>query len=83
MIHRGLPGCVIFFIVRADSSRGPTLRPTLVRAVPGCRRGTRSALKPAHGDAAARQDPRGRSRNAARRQQPRDRGVLSGAVDVR
>src|SRR5207249_8057980 len=28
-------------------------------------------------------DPRGRSRNAARRQQPRHQGVLSGIVDVR
>src|SRR6478752_4421521 len=45
--------------------------------------GARHALKPAHGHAAAGQDPRDRSRNAARRQQPRHQSVLSGAVDVR
>ena len=65
------------------SGRGPALRPTRVRAVLGRRRGARHAAEPAHGDAAAGQDPRGRSRDAARRQQPRDEGVLSGAVDVR
>ena len=54
------------------SSRGPPLRPTRIRAVLGCRRGARPALKPAHGHATAGQDPRGRSRNAARRQQRRD-----------
>ena len=36
-----------------------------------------------HGHATAGQDPRGRRQDAARRQQPRDEGVLSGAVDVR
>jgi uncharacterized protein len=36
-----------------------------------------------YGHATAGQDPRGRSRNAARRRQPRDEGVLSGIVDVR
>ncbi len=65
------------------SSRGPALRPTRVRAVLGRRRRTRYAIEPAHGDATAGQDPRRRSRNAARRQQPRDQGVLSGIVDVR
>ena len=41
------------------------------------------AAEPAHRDATAGQDPRRRSRDAARRQQPRDQGVLSGIVDVR
>jgi hypothetical protein len=54
-----------------------------IRAVLGRGRGARPALKPAHGNAAAREDPRSRSRNTARRQQPRDQGVLSGIVDVR
>jgi hypothetical protein len=36
-----------------------------------------------HGDAAAGPDPRRRSPNLARRQQPRHQGVLSGIVDVR
>jgi len=43
----------------------------------------RSAWKPAHGHGTAGQDPRGRRQDAARRQQPRDEGVLSGAVAVR
>ena len=65
------------------SIRRPALRPIRVRAVLGRRRGARPAAEPAHGHATAGQDPRGRSRDAARRQQPRDEGVLSGAVDVR
>jgi hypothetical protein len=58
------------------------LRPTRVRAVLGRRR-TRPAAEPAHGDASAGQDPRGRRQDIARRQQPCHEGVLSGAVDVR
>jgi len=65
------------------SGRGPPLRPIRVRAVLGRRRGARPAAEPTHGDATAGQDPRGRRQDAARRQQPRDKGVLSGAVAVR
>ncbi len=49
----------------------------------GRRRGARYAAEPPHGHATAGQDPRGRRQDAARREQPRDKGVLSGAVDVR
>jgi hypothetical protein len=56
------------------SSRGSPLRAIRVRAVLGRRR-TRPATEPAHRHATAGQDPRGRSRDAARRQQPRDQGV--------
>src|SRR6266478_4435143 len=49
----------------------------------GRRRGARYAAEPTHGDATAGQDPRGRRQDVARREQPRDEGVLSGAVDVR
>jgi hypothetical protein len=65
------------------SARAPALRPTRVRAVLGRRRGTRPAAEPAHHHATAGQDPRGRRKDIARRQQPRDKGVPSGAVDVR
>jgi hypothetical protein len=65
------------------SARAPALRRVRVGAVPGRGRGARPAAEPTHGDATAGQDPQGRSRNAARRQQPRDKGVLSGAVAVR
>jgi hypothetical protein len=41
------------------------------------------AAEPAHGDAPAGQDPRGRGQDIARRQQSRDKGVLSGAVAAR
>src|SRR5215472_5029417 len=74
----GLSGAMITRI----SSRRPALRPTRVRPVLGRRR-ARPALKSAHRDAPPGQDPRRRSRNIARRQQPRDKGVLSGAIDVR
>ena len=65
------------------STRAPALRRVRVRAVLGRRRGARDAIEPAHGDATAGQDPRGRRQDAARRQQPRDKGVLSGTVAVR
>jgi hypothetical protein len=64
--------------------RGPraaALRRVRARAVPG-RGGARPAAEPAHGDATAGQDPRGRCQDIARRQQPRDKSVLSGAVDM-
>ena len=64
------------------SARAPALRRVRVRAVLGRRRGARPATEPAHGHATAGQDPRGRRQDAARRQQPRDKGVLSGAVDA-
>src|ERR1700730_5143880 len=52
------------------SARAPALRPIRVRAVLGRRR-TRSAAGPAHCDATAGQDPRGRRKDAARREQPK------------
>jgi hypothetical protein len=54
-----------------------------IRDVLGRRGGAQHATEPPHGHATAGQDPRGRRRGAARRKQPRDEGVLSGAVDVR
>jgi hypothetical protein len=65
------------------SARAPALRRVRVRAVLGRGRGARPAAEPTHGDATAGQDPRGRRQDAARRQQPRDKGVLSGAFAVR
>jgi hypothetical protein len=65
------------------SARAPALRRVRVGAVPGRRRGARPAAEPTQGDATAGQDPRGRRQDAARRQQPRDKGVLSCAVAVR
>src|SRR5207253_8511570 len=59
----GLAGAMI----TEYSARGPPLRPTRVRDVLGRRRGARPAAESAHGDATAGQDPRGRSRNIARR----------------
>jgi hypothetical protein len=59
------------------------LRRVRVRAVLGRRRGVRPVTEPAHGHATAGQNTRGRRQDAARRQQPRDEGILSGAVDVR
>src|SRR5580693_950630 len=47
------------------------------------RRYDRPEYEPFWAAAAAGQDPRGRRKDAARREQPRDEGVLSGAVDVR
>jgi hypothetical protein len=63
----------------------PSIQPrtaaaTRIRAVLGRRRVARPAAEPAHRYATAGQDPRGRSGNAARRQQPRDQGVLSGIL---
>jgi hypothetical protein len=65
------------------SARAPALRRVRVRAVLGRRRRDRPAAEPAHGDAAAGQDLRGRRQDAARHEQSRDEGVLSGIVDVR
>ena len=65
------------------SSRGPALRPARIREVLGRRCRARYAIEPAYGDPAAGQDPRRRSRYAARRQQPCHQGVLSGVVAVR
>ena len=65
------------------SARGPALRPARVRAVLGGRPGARHAAEPAHGHPTAGQDPRGRRQDTARREQPGDEGVLSGALDVR
>ena len=67
---------------RRVSLRAPALRPLRVRAVLGRLRGARPATEPTHGDATAGQDPRRRRQDIARRQQPRDEGVLSGAVAV-
>jgi hypothetical protein len=73
----------IGLISNAGFTRAPALRRVRVRAVLGRRRGARPAAEPAHGDAPAGQDPRRRRQHIARRQQPRDKGVLSGAVAVR
>ena len=62
---------------------GPPLRPAGVRAVLGGRAGPRHAAEPAHGHAAAGQDPRRGRQDAARREQPRDQGLLPRHVDVR
>ena len=50
---------------------------------PAGRRGARPAAEPTHGDPTAGPDPRGRRQDPARREQPHDAGVLSGAVDAR
>jgi uncharacterized protein (UPF0332 family) len=62
-------------LARAISSTGATTNPntSLLRR----RRGVRPAAEPAHGGAAAGQDPRSRRHDAARRQQP---GALSAST---
>jgi hypothetical protein len=83
-------------IAPIPARRPPGPRGTMITAYPLKRRYDQAKYEPfwaaaaaldlplsLHRDPAAWQDPQGRSRDVARRQQPCDQRVLSGAVDVR